>query len=160
MSSQRGNVSRTRPQKYQNSRVFKNNLHDKSKKLQIINSTQVTNTCDKCKTIIEWKIKYKKYKQLKSAKTCTKCCNKTVKQSYHTICGLCVENLKVCAKCGTSDLRNKATDSSDLVEKCHLSNEEDDEDSEPSTEEDSGWLNSCTYKIKYYNSLVCLLRLI
>uniref|UniRef100_A0A1B6MG56 Uncharacterized protein n=1 Tax=Graphocephala atropunctata TaxID=36148 RepID=A0A1B6MG56_9HEMI len=106
MSSQRGNVSRTRPQKHKNSRVFKNNLHDKSKKTQIINSITVTDTCNRCKAIIEWKIKYKKYKQLKSAKTCIKCSNKTVKQSYHTICGLCVKNLKVCAKCGTNDFNN------------------------------------------------------
>lgn len=106
MSTQRGNSSRTRPQKHQNSKVFKNNLHDKSKKTQIINNTQISNTCDRCKAIIEWKIKYKKYKQLKSAKTCIKCSNKTVKQSYHTICGTCVEKLKICAKCGTSDFKN------------------------------------------------------
>uniref|UniRef100_A0A1B6G9F5 Uncharacterized protein n=1 Tax=Cuerna arida TaxID=1464854 RepID=A0A1B6G9F5_9HEMI len=108
MSSQRGNTSRTRPQKHQNTRVFKNNLHDKSKKTQIINKITVTDTCDRCKAIIEWKIKYKKYKQLKNAKTCIKCSNKTVKQSYHTICGVCVQNLKVCAKCGTKDFSNNS----------------------------------------------------
>lgn len=86
--------------------MFKNTLHDKSKKTKIINSTQVINSCDRCKAIIEWKIKYKKYKQLKTAKTCTKCSNKTVKQSYHTICNACVEKLKVCAKCGTTDMKN------------------------------------------------------
>ncbi|KAG8307067.1 uncharacterized protein C9orf85 homolog [Homalodisca vitripennis] len=108
MSSQRGNTSRTRPQKHQNTRVFKNNLHDKSKKTQMINKITVTDTCDRCKAIIEWKIKYKKYKQLKNAKTCIKCSNKTVKQSYHTICGVCVQNLKVCAKCGTKDFSNNS----------------------------------------------------
>lgn len=133
MSTQRGNCSRSRPQKYQNNKVFKNNLHDKSKRTQIINSTQVTSTCDRCKAIIEWKIKYKKYKQLKSAKTCIKCSNKTVKQSYHTICRVCVETLKVCAKCGTMDFNNSVS-MEQSVTKCDRRTEDfecttDDDDS-------------------------------
>ena len=103
MSSQKGNVKRNRPQKYQNKTVFKNNLHDTSKKTKELNNLEITSVCKKCKNILEWKIKYKKYKVLKAPKTCTKCHKKTVKHSYHTICSNCSQSQKVCAKCGNDE---------------------------------------------------------
>lgn len=109
MSSQRGNANRTRPQKHKNKSVFKNDLHDKSKQIRFLNTLQVTEVCLRCKSIIEWKIKYKKYKLLKAPKTCIKCNNKTVKNSYHTICSNCATNLKVCCKCGSSDFNPTTT---------------------------------------------------
>ena len=68
MSSQKGNPSRKRGQKYQNKFAFKNSLHDTSKRTKEINSTQIHACCEKCKLIVEWKIKYKKYKPLSQAK--------------------------------------------------------------------------------------------
>ena len=64
MSSQRGNVKKKKAQKHQNSTAFKNNLHDTSTKTKMINDIQVTQCCSRCTEIIEWKIKYKKYKPL------------------------------------------------------------------------------------------------
>ncbi|KAK6625271.1 hypothetical protein RUM43_005565 [Polyplax serrata] len=100
MSTQKGNTNRTRPQKYQNTTKFKNNLHDTSHNTKFINSLAIDNVCARCKNIIEWKIKYKKYKPLKSPTTCVKCHNKNVKQAYHTMCTQCSKEMKVCPKCG------------------------------------------------------------
>lgn len=100
MSCQRGNASRSRPQKYKNHTSFKNNLHDNSQKIKLINSTEVTNVCERCKKIIEWKIKYKKYKVLKAPMKCIKCEQKTVKHSYHNICLPCAKQQGICSKCG------------------------------------------------------------
>ncbi|XP_015116989.1 uncharacterized protein C9orf85 homolog [Diachasma alloeum] len=99
MSCRRGNVERSRSQKYQNTHAFKNTLHDTSAKTKKINTIQVVNVCEKCKNIIEWKIKYKKYKPLKAASTCTKCQQKCVKHAYHIMCGPCALKHEVCAKC-------------------------------------------------------------
>lgn len=100
MSSQRGNDHRSRPQKHKNQFAFKNNLHDKSNKTKIINSLQINNVCERCKQIIDWKIKYKKYKPLKAPGKCNKCDQKTVKHAYHTMCSSCANENNVCPKCG------------------------------------------------------------
>lgn len=71
MSSQRGaGATRTRPQKHKNSFAFKNDLHDKTPQQKKINFLSINEVCDRCKAQIEWRIKYKKYKPLKQAKTC------------------------------------------------------------------------------------------
>jgi hypothetical protein len=69
MSSQRGNVQKSRAPKYQNKSAFKNVYHDTSKKTQQIVSTVVSGVCSRCKDCIDWKIKYKKYKPLTQPKT-------------------------------------------------------------------------------------------
>lgn len=102
MSSQKGNASRSRPQKHQNRFAFKNNLHDTNIRTKRINSIQINHVCPRCKDILEWKIKYKKYKALKAAKNCNKCHNKCVKEAYHTVCNQCSANLAICPKCGVS----------------------------------------------------------
>lgn len=99
MSTQKGNILRTRPQKHKNRTVFKNNLHDTSHQIKIINSLQVGDVCIRCKDIIEWKIKYKKYKPLKQPRTCVKCSQKNVKQAYHVMCTECGKKLELCTKC-------------------------------------------------------------
>ncbi|XP_050448744.1 uncharacterized protein LOC126850107 [Cataglyphis hispanica] len=100
MSCQKGNTSRSRPQKYQNHTAFKNNLYDNSKKIKFINSIEVVNVCERCKKIIEWKIKYRKYKALKAPMKCIKCEQKIVKHSYHNICLPCAKQNEICPKCG------------------------------------------------------------
>ncbi|XP_023289626.1 uncharacterized protein C9orf85 homolog [Orussus abietinus] len=100
MSSQKGNASRTRSQKYQNTFTFKNNLHDKTPKTKYINSINVGNVCERCKKIIEWKIKYKKYKPLKAPTKCTRCLQKVVKEAYHIKCTSCAKEDNTCPKCG------------------------------------------------------------
>ncbi|XP_069694467.1 uncharacterized protein C9orf85 homolog [Periplaneta americana] len=103
MSCQRGNVKRTRPQKYKNKTSFKNDLHDTSQKTKQLNTIEIVNVCAKCKGILEWKIKYKKYKVLRAPKKCTKCEQKTVKNAYHIMCIPCADEHKVCPKCGKSE---------------------------------------------------------
>uniref|UniRef100_A0A8D8PN10 Uncharacterized protein C9orf85 homolog n=2 Tax=Cacopsylla melanoneura TaxID=428564 RepID=A0A8D8PN10_9HEMI len=100
MSTQRGNVNRTRPPKHRNVTAFKNNLHDTSKKIKVLNTMEFNNVCLKCKAILEWKVKYKKFKPIKAAKTCVKCNQKTIKEAYHTMCEKCAAEDKVCPKCG------------------------------------------------------------
>lgn len=107
MSSQKGNVSRSRPQKHQNRKVFKNDLHDTNIRTKRINQIQIIRVCDRCKAILEWKIKYKKYKLLKSPKACNKCGEKAVKQPYHTICQPCADQLRACPKCVTPFSRSE-----------------------------------------------------
>lgn len=72
MSSQKGNTARNRPQKHQNSFAFKNTLHDTNHRTKAINNTPISNVCIRCKEIIQWKIKYKKYKPLTQARTCVR----------------------------------------------------------------------------------------
>ncbi|XP_069796587.1 uncharacterized protein C9orf85 homolog isoform X2 [Narcine bancroftii] len=64
MSTERGNVARRRGQKYQNVTVFKNDKYDKSNKMKMLNAIMHTGVCKRCKEVLEWKIKYSKYKTL------------------------------------------------------------------------------------------------
>ncbi|ALC48472.1 CG8675 [Drosophila busckii] len=99
MSTQRGNASRTRAQKHKNRHVFKNDLHDKTPQQIRLNNMHVSTVCQRCKEVIEWKIKYKKYKPLTQAKTCTRCQQRTVRKAYHVICRECAIKEHACAKC-------------------------------------------------------------
>lgn len=99
MSTQRGNASRTRAQKHKNRHVFKNDLHDKTPLQKRLNSLHISEVCQHCKGVIEWKIKYKKYKPLTQPKTCTKCSQKKIRKAYHVLCRDCALESRVCAKC-------------------------------------------------------------
>lgn len=99
MSTERGNGSRTRPQKHKNRHVFKNDLHDKTPQQKRLNSLHISEVCQHCKGVIEWKIKYKKYKALTQLKTCTKCSQKKIRKAYHVLCRDCALEARVCAKC-------------------------------------------------------------
>lgn len=102
MSTAKGDSSRTRPQKHKNKTAFKNTLHDTSHQTKFINNIQVCGVCSRCKDIIEWKIKYKKYKPLTQPRRCIKCDQKTVKYAYHVMCLECGRTLQLCTKCCTS----------------------------------------------------------
>ncbi|XP_018017732.1 uncharacterized protein C9orf85 homolog [Hyalella azteca] len=99
MSSQRGNVVRTRPQKHKNKKVFDNLRFDTNHRSKMIAELDVVQVCETCNNIIEWKIKYKKYKPLSQPKTCTKCSDKTIVNAYHTVCLPCATSLGICCKC-------------------------------------------------------------
>ncbi|XP_043942724.1 uncharacterized protein C9orf85 homolog [Protopterus annectens] len=103
MSSQRGNVSRTRSQKPQNTTVFKNDKYDATNTLKKLNTKVHDGVCQRCKDILKWKIKYNKYKLLTKPKTCVKYFQKTVKEAYHVLCKPCALKLGFCAKCGRSE---------------------------------------------------------
>ncbi|XP_001373385.1 uncharacterized protein C9orf85 homolog isoform X2 [Monodelphis domestica] len=103
MSSQKGNVARTRPQRHQNAFSFKNDKFDTSVQTKRINAKLHEGVCQHCKEVLEWRVKYSKYKPLSKPKKCVKCSQKTVKDSYHMICRPCAYELEVCAKCGKKE---------------------------------------------------------
>ncbi|KAI7813584.1 hypothetical protein IRJ41_023198 [Triplophysa rosa] len=59
--------------------------------------------CQHCKDVMEWKVKYNKYKPLTQPRKCVKCLQKTVKDAYYIICKPCALKLELCAKCGKKD---------------------------------------------------------
>merc|ERR1712071_524535 len=103
MSSQKGNVNRTRQQKHKNTTAYKNNLYGETPRTKMLNSIQVCNVCAHCQGVLEWKIKFNKYKILTAPARCTKCLEKTVKQAYCIFCVSCAEKSQACAKCGKKE---------------------------------------------------------
>lgn len=96
-------MARSRPQKHQNTFTFKNDKFDKSVQTKKINAKLHDGVCQRCKEVLEWRVKYSKYKPLTKPKKCVKCLQKTVKDSYHIICRPCACELEVCAKCGKKE---------------------------------------------------------
>ncbi|OWK01052.1 hypothetical protein Celaphus_00018369 [Cervus elaphus hippelaphus] len=70
MSSQKGNVTRSRPQRHQNTFSFKNDKFDKSVQTKKINAKLHDGVCQRCKEVLEWRVKYSKYKPLSKPKKC------------------------------------------------------------------------------------------
>uniref|UniRef100_A0A8C9P3E3 Uncharacterized protein n=1 Tax=Spermophilus dauricus TaxID=99837 RepID=A0A8C9P3E3_SPEDA len=68
-----------------------------------INQKLHDGVCQRCKEVLEWRVKYNKYKPLSKPKKCVKCLQKTVKDSYHIMCRPCASELEVCAKCGKKE---------------------------------------------------------
>ncbi|XP_077571182.1 uncharacterized protein C9orf85 homolog [Stigmatopora nigra] len=121
MSSQRGNASRSRAQKHQNATAYKNNKFGTSIQTQKANSKTHDGLCHRCKDVLEWKVKYNKYKSLTQPRKCVKCSEKTIKDAYHVICKACSLQLEICCKCGKKE---------DIVipVNSHLDQEEEEEE--------------------------------
>lgn len=103
MSSQKGNVSRSRGQKHQNSTAYKNDKYGATVQVKKANSKIHDGLCQHCKGVLEWKVKYNKYKALTQPKKCVKCSQKTVKDAYHIVCKPCSLQLEICCKCGKKE---------------------------------------------------------
>ncbi|KAM3867574.1 uncharacterized protein C9orf85 homolog [Diretmus argenteus] len=103
MSSQKGNASRSRAQKHQNAVAFKNDKYGATVQVQKAKSKIHDGLCQRCKDVLEWKVKYNKYKSLTQPRKCVKCSEKTVKDAYHIICKPCSLQLELCAKCGKKE---------------------------------------------------------
>ncbi|XP_020513470.2 uncharacterized protein C9orf85 homolog [Labrus bergylta] len=103
MSSQKGNVSRSRGQKHQNASAFKNDKYGANIQVKKANSKIHDGLCLHCKGVLEWKVKYNKYKSLTQPRKCVKCSQKTVKDAYHVICKPCSLQLEICCKCGKKE---------------------------------------------------------
>ncbi|KAJ7388972.1 hypothetical protein OS493_034610 [Desmophyllum pertusum] len=101
MSTKKGN-SPKKAQRHQNTKSYKNDRHDTSKKTKQINSLVVGGVCARCREIIEWRKKFNKYKPLATPKKCVRCDQKSIKHAYHTVCSRCAQQAKVCEKCGQS----------------------------------------------------------
>ncbi|XP_047448297.1 uncharacterized protein C9orf85 homolog [Mugil cephalus] len=123
MSSQKGNVSRSRSQKHKNTIAFKNDKYGATAQVKKANSKVHDGLCQRCKEVLEWKVKYNKYKSLTQPKKCVKCFQKTVKDAYHIICKPCSLQLEICCKCGKKE---------DIVipVNSHLDNKEEEEGDE------------------------------
>lgn len=96
MSTQKGNVKK-KGQKYQNEFAFKHNKN--SMKTRKILEAPLDLLCERCLAIMEWKIKYRKYKPLTTPSKCNVCENKTIFKGHRTACDKCANELKVCSKC-------------------------------------------------------------
>ncbi|XP_070690247.1 uncharacterized protein C9orf85 homolog [Pempheris klunzingeri] len=103
MSSQKGNVSRSRRQKHQNASAFRNDKYGATVQVKKAKSKIHDGLCHHCKGVLEWKVKYNKYKSLTQPKKCVKCSQKTVKDAYHIICKPCSLELEICCKCGKKE---------------------------------------------------------
>lgn len=103
MSHPKGGMSRSHGQRYQNTTAFKNDKHGASPQVKKANAKQHDGVCQRCKDILEWKVKYNKYKFLTQPRKCVKCMQKTVKDAYHVMCRECALKLQLCAKCGKNE---------------------------------------------------------
>ncbi|KAK3538710.1 hypothetical protein QTP86_014307 [Hemibagrus guttatus] len=103
MSSQKGVASRNRGQKYKNATAFKNDKYGASPQVKKANAKVHDGVCQRCKDVLEWKVKYNKYKSLTQPRKCVKCLQKTVKDAYYIMCRPCALQLKLCAKCGNNE---------------------------------------------------------
>lgn len=103
MSSQKGNISRSRGQKHQNATAFRNDKYGASLQVKKAKTKVHDGLCQHCRDVIEWKVKYNKYKPLTQPRKCVKCLQKTVKDAYYIICRPCALQLKLCAKCGKKE---------------------------------------------------------
>ncbi|XP_023273972.1 uncharacterized protein C9orf85 homolog [Seriola lalandi dorsalis] len=103
MSSQKGNVSRSRGQKHQNITAYKNDKYGATAQVKKAKSKIHDGLCQHCKDVLDWKVKYNKYKSLTQPRKCVKCSQKTVKDAYHIICKPCSLQLEICCKCGKKE---------------------------------------------------------
>lgn len=103
MSSQKGNVSRSRAQKHKNNTAFVNNKYGATVQVQKANSKIHDGLCKHCKGVLEWRVRYNKYKSLTQPKKCIKCAQRTVKDAYHILCKPCSLELDICCKCGKKE---------------------------------------------------------
>lgn len=140
MSSQKGNVSRSRGQKHQNAVAYKNDKYGATVQVKMAKSKVHDGLCQHCKDVLEWKVKYNKYKPLTQPRKCVKCTQKNIKDAYHVVCKPCSLQLEICCKCGkkeeivvplNSDLDQKEEDKeSDCQKKKRGQQKEDDLDSD------------------------------
>ena len=87
-------------QKHQNTYTYH---HNKGSLIsRKILSSPLDLLCEKCLSIMEWKIKYNKYHPLKNPGKCNKCLEKNIYKAYRTICDKCAtaNGKKFCTKCG------------------------------------------------------------
>ena len=69
-----------------------------------ISATELSGLCKRCTEILEWKIKYGKYRALSVPKKCVKCGMKSVTRAYFLLCKDCATELHCCARCQSEDV--------------------------------------------------------
>jgi len=98
-----GHIKKKPAQKHKNTTAFKFDKYRTDPKAKVLKNLEVIHCCPKCTSVLEWKIKYGKYKPLTTPAKCVDCLQKVVKHSYHIRCGPCVEKSGKCAKCGVQN---------------------------------------------------------
>ncbi len=83
--------------KYQNKKGYK--LRYKDHLIDIQENTPKDKLCKRCYEIIDWKLKFGKYKKLRTPRKCQFCQRKLVCKAYRHICDICAQEKKACAKC-------------------------------------------------------------
>ena len=103
-------------QKYQNKKVFTvcSRLSVLTPQQESIKHTHVAGLCKRCTEIIEWKIKYGKYKPLTVPKKCLCCGMKSVTRAYFSLCKECADGKRCCAKCQDDDVIGTFPESQDV----------------------------------------------
>uniref|UniRef100_A0A8C6V076 Chromosome 9 open reading frame 85 n=1 Tax=Neogobius melanostomus TaxID=47308 RepID=A0A8C6V076_9GOBI len=99
----KGNISRSRGQKHQNAIAYKNDKYGATVQVKKAKSKVHDGLCQRCKDVLEWKVKYNKYKTLTQPRKCVKCTQKNIKDAYHVVCKPCSLQLEICCKCGKEE---------------------------------------------------------
>ncbi|KAK2964159.1 putative C9orf85 like protein [Blattamonas nauphoetae] len=104
MSTQRGNQTRKRPQKHQNTYAFTVKKKVNPLEAKILDTPTSRFLCPTCADVIAWKKQFKKYKPLSTPRRCSTCQEKNVVHAYMVHCEDCAEKNNICAKCSTQNL--------------------------------------------------------
>ena len=126
MSTTRKGDGVKKGQRYQNSWTYKPRLHETKKSDP--STVQLAGLCPRCREIIEWKIKYDKYKALSAPRkwyacfpclsaclltlfcsSSTLCGGRKVRLAYHHVCRKCSGEKELCGKCGKPARGTEAT---------------------------------------------------
>lgn len=84
--------------KYQNQKEFK--IIYQQHKIDLQENTPKHMLCKRCWDIVEWKLKFGKYKKLTQPGKCQECQGRFVVHAYRNICDACGKRLNKCTKCG------------------------------------------------------------
>ena len=114
MTSNRKGDQKKRGQKYQNTETFSLTKRQAlTPQQKCVQETEVSGLCKKCTGVIEWKIKYGKYKALSVPKRCLLCGMKTVNRAYFALCKECATDGGCCGKCQSTDVIGAFPDTPD-----------------------------------------------
>ena len=87
----------SRKPKYQNKVAYELKYQPELRELQ--DTAPRNNLCQRCFDIINWKLKYGKYKKPSQPGKCQTCTKKAIFKAYRHICDSCSTEKNVCSKC-------------------------------------------------------------
>jgi len=96
MSTRSGDPTK-KGQRYQNVWAYKHNPN--SMLTRKIIKSPLDNLCEHCYDVMEWKIKFRRYKPLTVPARCNLCDKKQIFKAHRTICDICATTKKLCTKC-------------------------------------------------------------
>ena len=96
-SRRRGKTGTKKSQGYKNKTAYK--LMYRDDKIGLRNNTVLDRLCPRCYETISWKLKYGKYKPIKSPQVCNACHKKAIVKPYRNLCNTCSDTRKACSKC-------------------------------------------------------------